>query len=62
VNKRYERPEWVAQQLGVSKQAAYGLIRQNKVGGILRLGRRILIDVEKFQEWAEKATTSPAVA
>lgn len=57
--KRYERVTWLAQRMGCpSDAAAYHLIRTTPgMGGVLRLGRRVLIDVEKFEAWAASKTT-----
>lgn len=57
VNDRYRDPDWASKQLGVSRQAIYRLIRLRQLGGVLKLGRRILIDVEKFEAWAASQTT-----
>ena len=55
--RRYERVEWLAQRLGLSEDSTYYAIRTGAIGGgILKLGRRILIDVDKFEEWASSKT------
>lgn len=41
----------LAERLGVSEQRAYELARENLVGGVVRVGRQIRIDLDQLENW-----------
>lgn len=45
--------EAVAQRLDVPKSTVYEAARQNRIGGVVRLGRVLRFDPEKFEVWLE---------
>jgi excisionase family DNA binding protein len=45
--------EAVAERLDVPKSTVYEAARQNRIGGVVRLGRVLRFDPEKFEHWLE---------
>ncbi len=45
--------EHVAERLNVPKSTIYDAARQDRIGGIVRLGRVIRFDPVKFEAWLE---------
>lgn len=45
--------EAVAERLDVPKSTIYEAARQNRIGGVVRLGRVLRFDPEKFEVWLE---------
>jgi excisionase family DNA binding protein len=45
--------EAVAERLDVPKSTVYEAARQNRIGGVVRLGRVLRFDPEKFEAWLE---------
>lgn len=45
--------ETVAERLDVPKSTIYEAARQNRIGGVVRLGRVLRFDPEKFEQWLE---------
>lgn len=43
----------VANRLDVPKSTVYEAVRQNRIGGIVRLGRIVRFDPEKLEAWIE---------
>jgi excisionase family DNA binding protein len=43
----------VAKALGIPVSTAYEYVRQNRIGGIVRVGRHIRINKAKFEAWLE---------
>lgn len=45
--------EAIAERLDVPKSTIYEAARQNRIGGVVRLGRVLRFDPEKFEQWLE---------
>lgn len=45
--------EAVAERLAVPKSTVYEAARQNRIGGVVRLGRVLRFDPGKFEAWLE---------
>ena len=45
--------DYVANRMDVPKSTVYEAVRQNRIGGIVRLGRIVRFEPEKFEEWIE---------
>lgn len=45
--------EAVAERLDVPKSTIYEAARQNRIGGVVRLGRVLRFDPAKFEQWLE---------
>ena len=45
--------EAVAERLAVPKSTIYEAARQNRIGGVVRLGRVLRFDPGKFEAWLE---------
>ena len=45
--------EAVAKRLNVPKSSVYEAARQNRIGGVVRVGRVLRFDPEKFSQWLE---------
>ena len=45
--------EAVAERLDVPKSTIYEAARQNRIGGVVRLGRVLRFDPKKFEAWLE---------
>lgn len=43
----------VADHLGVPKSTVYEAVRQNRIGGIVRIGRMVRFDPDKLEAWIE---------
>jgi excisionase family DNA binding protein len=43
--------EWVAQRLGVRLHRVYDLVREDRLPGVVRLGRQIRIDPDRLEEF-----------
>lgn len=43
----------VAQRLDVPKSTVYEAARQNRIGGVVRFGRIVRFDPERFEAWLE---------
>lgn len=41
----------VAAWVGLPKSTIYDLARENRIGGIVRFGRRLLFDVDELERW-----------
>jgi excisionase family DNA binding protein len=50
---RLLRAHEVATRLDVSVAAVYEAARHNRIGGLVRIGRRVRFDPEKFQAWID---------
>lgn len=48
----------VARRLHISKAAVYEAARQDRIGGLVRIGRRIRFDAERFQAWLDNGGES----
>ncbi len=43
----------VAERLGVPKSTIYEAARQNRIGGVVRVGRNLRFDAAKLEGWLE---------
>lgn len=43
----------VAERLTLTESGVYELARQNRIGGVVRVGRRVRFDPEKLEAWIE---------
>ncbi len=43
----------VAERLALTESGVYEMARQNRIGGIVRVGRRVRFDPEKLETWIE---------
>ena len=43
----------VAERLDVPKSTVYEAARQNRIGGLVRLGRVVRFDADRFEAWLE---------
>lgn len=43
----------VAERLDVPKSSVYEAARQNRIGGVVRLGRVLRFDPDRFEVWLE---------
>lgn len=41
----------MAAWIGLPKSTIYDLARENRIGGIVRFGRRLLFDVDELERW-----------
>ena len=41
----------LAERLGVSEQRAYALAREGIVGGVVRVGRQLRVDMDQLEAW-----------
>lgn len=41
----------VAERLGISESAVYEAARQNRIGGVVRIGRRLRFDRDLVEAW-----------
>ncbi len=48
----YSIPE-VADKLGICRNLAYKLVKENKIPGVIHLGRRTVISVATFKKFTE---------
>lgn len=53
--------EETARALGISRGLAYDLARQNKLPGVLRLGRRMVVSRKAFERFLEDGTNGSIV-
>ena len=58
VNRRYGVRKFitadaVAERLDVPKSTVYEAARQQRIGGVVRLGRKLRFDPVKFETWLE---------
>lgn len=54
VGKRLLKVPEVARRLGISVSAVYEAARQNRIGGLVRVGRCVRFDSERFEDWLDK--------
>ena len=57
-NRRYRlrkliTADAVAERLDVPKSTVYEAARQQRIGGVVRLGRKLRFDPDKFERWLE---------
>jgi excisionase family DNA binding protein len=43
----------VAQRLAIPESTIYEMARQNRIGGVVRIGRRVRFDPDKLEAWIE---------
>jgi excisionase family DNA binding protein len=43
----------VAERLALTESGVYEMARQNRIGGIVRVGRRVRFDPDKLEAWIE---------
>ncbi|CAA9330157.1 MAG: hypothetical protein AVDCRST_MAG93-6157 [uncultured Chloroflexia bacterium] len=41
----------IAERMSVPKSTIYEAVRQNRIGGVVKLGRIVRFDPEKFEQW-----------
>lgn len=49
----------VALMLGMPVSTVYDLVRQGRIGGVVRLGRRIRFEERKLYEWIDAGGQGP---
>lgn len=53
VRRKLITAEAVAERLDVPKSTIYEAARQNRIGGVVRLGRVLRFDPDKLEAWLE---------
>jgi len=48
------KPEVIAERLDVPISTIYEAARQNRIGGLVRFGRKVRFDPDKFDAWLEQ--------
>ncbi len=46
----------VIRATGLSRPTVYSALRENRIPGIIRIGRRVLVSRVKFSQWCEGKT------
>ena len=57
--KPLAKASYVVARTGFTLPRVYDLLRQGKIGGAVRIGRRYLIDTAKFEAWLDKLAVNP---
>jgi excisionase family DNA binding protein len=52
-SKRLLKIDHVAKKLNILVSTAYEYTQQNRIGGVVRIGRHIRFDEAKFEAWLE---------
>ena len=45
--------EAIAERCDIPKSTVYEMARQNRIGGVVRLGRKLRFDPDKFEAWLD---------
>jgi excisionase family DNA binding protein len=52
----------VAERLGIPAASAYDLVRENRLPGIVRVGRRVRVRSDELERWIERGGDGPRPA
>lgn len=56
--RRLSSAKYTAAYIGVPLTTLYNWIQDEKIGGVIRVGRRVLFDLDKLDAWIDAGGTA----